>query len=667
MSTNKNKEEKKTLTLADMGLEDETPAEAAAKHAEEAAKPTKVIHDKSGEGDIEVFDANSVDKKEVERLMQESDKKEEEAEKKPVIPTPNMKPGPNGSTDGKSHYQKADLSKYVSKKKEEDNPIRKTLDTFYDYADKGIEREKKELLSPTGRITEAKFKYIEEHYAILEKRAKNNDRLASRMKAVGELIDTDPRFDGITDHERKGYILFVVAHDEKTGVNNEYFGIEHKKGEPYKPSSRLSSDANREIEALVKEEDEDDLTDFYSDEAELDLGTNKTDKPAVPDISKATVQEDEDDKDNVDLLLSDDDTTDTEEEEEDIAETMPEEQRKRILNDYHDQLVNDLNLNTADELEGFTIQTKPIKLNAALRDKQINSMSIIWPLQFSGIPVELTPFSGEEIMALSPTNTNFDTVEGLKTIFTTIYHHIINPGKPKFEIWLRQISDYDIDGLLFAVYVANFKDTNYITYECPNKKCKKIFLVKKDIMEMVTFPNDEVKKRFEQIQKKETVMTQMYKSHPRRISEDYAIGFVSQSIYSNLFEPAALDKEFTDKYSSIVDIMPNIDKVYRIDKANKSLIPISFGVDKTSLKKTVMRKVKGLDVIFKTFTPDERSIAIGEARKISRNFDKDKITYSIPATTCPSCKEEIKRVDANPLNLLFTRAQLPIVAASIQE
>ena len=189
----------------------------------------------------------------------------------------------------------------MSKKKEEDNPIRKTLDTFYDYADKGIEREKKELLSPTGRITEAKFKYIEEHYAILEKRAKNNDRLASRMKAVGELIDTDPRFDGITDHERKGYILFVVAHDEKTGVNNEYFGIEHKKGEPYKPSSRLSSDANREIEALVKEEDEDDLTDFYSDEAELDLGTNKTDKPAVPDISKATVQEDEDDKDNVEI------------------------------------------------------------------------------------------------------------------------------------------------------------------------------------------------------------------------------------------------------------------------------------------------------------------------------------------------------------------------------
>ena len=51
-----------------------------------------------------------------------------------------------------------------------------------------------------------------------------------------------------------------------------------------------------------------------------------------------------------------------------------------------------------------------------------------------------------------------------------------NANKPPFETWLKQISDNDVDGLLFAAYLANFKDTNYITYACPKKSCSNIFI-----------------------------------------------------------------------------------------------------------------------------------------------------------------------------------------------
>ena len=282
----------------------------------------------------------------------------------------------------------------------------------------------------------------------------------------------------------------------------------------------------------------------------------------------------------------------------------------------------------------------------------------------------MSTFSGEEIINLNPQTTSFETVAGLKKIFATIYRHITNANKPSFEVWLRQISDFDIDGLLFAIHAVNFKDTNYITYECPNPKCKKLFLEKKDIMDMVVFPNDKVKERFYKIQASEAVDSQFYKSHPRVINDRYAVGFISASIYSNLFEPASLSDEFANKYRSIVSILPNIDTIYLIDKASKTLSPIDFDNDKdkdNSLSKATMRKVRGIETVFKTFTPDERAIVSTEAAKIATKFAQDKITYAIPETKCPTCGEIIPARPSNPLNILFTRAQLPTAAAYIPE
>lgn len=651
------KKEKK-ISLADLGVEETDDTEVKKEEKKTKATPKSV----------------SIDAGEVEVIKGEPEPVEEKKEETHHVVHP--------TGDGKEEYSEAidikDIAKNPPKKKVD--PIRKNLDNLYELADKGIERTKKEMNAPGGRINEAKEAYITTKYAQLEKRAKSSKTVREHIKKINEMMDTDPRFDDATEFERKGYILFQVAKDTKSGVDNDYFGIEETK---VNTRPRGSRDAEKAIDSITTKDDDD----LSLDDDIVTIGTNKGPSSVMPDISindpddveeDTTMSSSSTDTSSTKTQVDDDDSlvlTDEDDTIEDLTgiDELSEEEVKEIIKEYRDDLVEKLQLEKSDDLEGFTVSTKPIKLNRALvvtSESRKSNITLTWPLQYSGKNIEMNTFSGEEIINLNPNTTSFETVAGLKKIFATIYRHITNANKPSFEIWLRQISDFDIDGLLFAIHAVNFKDTNYITYECPNPKCKKLFLEKKDIMDMVVFPNDKVKERFHKIQASEAVDSQFYKSHPRVINDRYAVGFISASIYSNLFEPASLSDEFANKYRSIVSILPNIDTIYLIDKASKTLSPIDFDNDKdkdNSLSKATMRKVRGIETVFKTFTPDERAIVSTEAAKIATKFAQDKITYAIPETKCPTCGEIIPARPSNPLNILFTRAQLPTAAAYIPE
>ena len=590
-------------------------------------------------------------------------------------------PHPRRDNNGESHLTAVgDINKFLGREpKKKTSPIEDTRADLYKLADEGLDRTKKDLLRPGGRIDEAKQKYIEAAWPKLLERAKNNKRLKEQIDNLNKIFDNDARFDDITEFERHGYILYIVARKD-TGIDNKYLGIIDNDESNTTKGPRFSADAQREIDQIIEYNSDIDFSDL-DDEETLSIGTSKRPSPAIPDIennpsdnaerpdiSKAKVEEDKVElQDDIRLLEIDKTNEEEIENDEDATDYISDEQTKQIQKEYRQELVQKLRLDRTNDLEGFVVETKPIALNRALKAKSHNGFTYLWPLPYTGIGVEMTPLKGDEIIQLNPTNTDFETVKGLSTVFSIFYHHITNPNKAPFETWLRQISDYDIDSLIFGAHAATFKDSNYITYECTNPKCKKVFLQKKDIMDMVTFPNDEAKQRFNDILAKDTVMKQTYKTTPKRISEDYAIGFVSQSIYSNLFEPASLDNDFAKKFAPIVQVMPNIDKVYRIDNQRRTLTPIDFKIVEGSLSKTVEKRVKSLHTIFQTFTPDERSIVIAEAQKISQQMNKWKINYSIPETTCPHCQTVIPKRESNPLNILFTRAQLPIVVAYIPE
>ena len=685
--------DEKKLSLSDLGVEDDTNT-SENKKVEITVTPAKTMDYQppisnvtvSEPVDGPVVNAERPEKRYVTPHDREDAIKKAEEEKLRRVQEAVTETVHDSS--GATYKEIKNINAFLGRKpKKKEDPIRKNLDNLYKKVDDNIDRTKKDLSRPGGRIDEGKRKYVEWKYPKLMSRAQNNKRLQAMIDKVNQIIDTDPRFDGISDYERKAYILFVVSKDYNTGVDNKYFGIEEQKTNS---APRSSNDNIKAIDDIIKETDS--LGIDFSDDGDddfLSLGTNnyssnaKVDKKfkpekievkddedvnVIPDASEATVDDKDEKLDSDNVFLTEDADEKEDPSDEDMADIgVSEEQIKENQKEFREELIQKLRLNRTDDLEGFTVSTKPIAINKALKPKHVNSFSYTWPLLYTGIGAEITPLNGDEIINLNPSNTNFETVRGLNTIFSILYRHIINPNKAPFETWLRQTSDYDIDSIIFGAHAATFKDTNYLTYECTNKKCKHIFLQKKSIMDMVVFPNDETKERFNSILDNDGVMSQTYKSTPKRINEDYAIGFVSQSIYSNLFEPASLPSDFTKKYAPIISLMPNIDKIYRIDNENRQLIPINFGVVENSLSKTVQRKVKSIYTILQSFTPDERSIVVAEAQKIANQLDKWKITYAIPETVCPKCGQKIERQESNPLNILFTRAQLPIVAAYIQE
>ena len=653
-------EEKKQLSLSDLGIEkEETPADKAEKK--------NTITQADG-GTVQSFTPSV----KVEDVI----KPEEDKEKKHVIPKPTGGRASSGYEGFKTVTDINEIAKNPIKPKED--PIKKTMDGLYQLTDKGIERTEKELTKPGGRIDYAKHEYVKNKYNQLMNRAKSNKNLEKKIKALNDFMDTDARFDDVSDYERQGYIIFKIARDDTVETNDDYFGV---KADQKAPRFRNSHDAAIEIEKVTEEKDTD-AEDFYDDSKTAVLSDAD---PMIPFKDDEPKEEEHDDslEPTEDItsdaeLLSDDnevkdssveiDTDDVIEEDDSIDEDdieLSDDQQKKILNNLKTGIVNNLGLKKMHSIDGFTIANRSIKLNNALEGNGFKP-SITWGLQFSGTPIEMTPLSGEELIMLSPNQTKYDTVAGLRTVFSIIWRHIINKNKPAFDVWLKQISDYDVDCLLFGVYVANFRDTNVITYECPNKKCKNAFVKKFPIEDMLVYPNDKIKEKFQKILRKDTEGTSLYKTHPIAINDNYAIGFITQSVYSNLFEPASLTEDFSKKFKPIIDIMPNIDTVYKIDSINRTLVPISFGKSDT-LQKTVMRKVKALLQIMKRFTPDERAIVISEASKIAVNFNNDRIKYRLPETTCPVCGEKIPEQIVTPLDLLFTRAQLPIIAASIQE
>lgn len=718
--------DEKKLDLSALGLEQEaTPAEQAASNAAtQTTTETPVIHNEKidtkvikdperGEVKIDIvksdIDPNSIPRPKLKPPT--LDKKGNELKvARPIRPT--------GDAGYNNDYQEiTDINKIaknpISKKKD---PIRDTLNGLYGKADAGIERAKAEATKPGGRIDEAKHKYIDTQYALISKRAKNSKNLKKKIATINEIIDTDPRFDGITDYERKAYIVFKVAHDENVGINDESFGISDA---DVGTRFRNSAEASKAIEKQVSNDpDEIDDNKFvigedtssslpFKEDVEEKKEEVKAEDPPVIDLPKKEPVEkvvDEDDNDSLPVKEEEDEETDIDvnldksiktqsvfaskpntepvagsddEEEEivdtdDIEEETPEEARSRRKKNgeiFLEQIDTVLNLKGIDHALDDYEMGSPISLSMAIDHKKNVAPipRVTWGLQYTGTSFDMTPYSGEELIQFQKEPKEFENLKNLRTIFTIMYNHYVVPKKPKFETWLKQISNYDIPCLMFGMYLACYSKSNYMPYECHNPKCGKIFLEKKEPLDMVIFPNEDSKKRFNSILQKDSVPTRLYRTKPTKINEKYSISFVTPSIWSATFEQAALSDEIKTKFQNLTNLMPYIDCIYLNDNVNKKLNRIMFGAIENDVPKTVLRKVKGLASIFKTFNSDELNRISFEIGKIAASLNEEQISYQIPATTCPDCHTEINRSERGPLELLFTRAQLLTMKAIIPE
>ena len=668
-------EEVKQISLSELGLEAETtPAEKAAAN-ENAVEVTPITEEQPP--------ITTVSKSSLTDAVEPTEVQAAKSSLAEIAKNTSI------GDDGLTQYGEVihNVDKIAKKPRTKpDDAIKKNFDNLVDMADHEIARTKSELTGPEGLITKGKEEYVNNQYEKLMARAKNNPHLSEFIKKIEEIIETEPRFDGITDYEHKGYILFTVARDKTVETNNDYFGI---KEETIKRVPRMSSDVAKEVDSFTNDKEEEDEFSFLDDDT-VELGV--TPKSVLPiqgedeeikeeaskkesDDTKVTnsmaekeIKEDVDEEDvSYSSALAEEEDPEEKELMADVESDEPElteEEIRALSQQYKSQVLEELKLERTNDLDGFSISNKPIKLKSALQVER-SSYTVTWGLQYTGKPIEMTPISGEELLQLNPQNTDMTSINGLRTIFNIMYRHTVGK-KPDIDTWLKQISVYDLDCMIFAMYMANFKDTNYLSYQCPNNKCNNLFINKKDVKDMVVYPNDEVKQRFEDILHSRPVKSKLFRTKPIQVSRDYAFSFCTESIYGDMIERAALTDEFASKYANVVQIMANIDTIYKIDNVTKQLYPIDLGVVEDSLSKTVMRKVKAIYEIMKNLSSDEHATLMGEVYKITRVFTDDKITYQIPSTECGKCHTTIEATPQGALQLLFTRAFLPIGALSIQ-
>ena len=709
---------KETMSLADLGLEDEvTPAEKA----EQEAK--KVVTESGTQ--ITVKKAN------IEEVV-------EEEKPKRFIPRPKQD-AKIGDDSEKNFNVITDINKIaknpISSTKNQISGPQRMLNDLNALADKGIEREKNELSAPGGRIDEAKQKYVEDRYASLIKRSKVSKQLANKIKFYEDAMETDPCFDGISDYERKGYILYKVANDDSIGITDKSFGLAQ---ESIRKNRMSSAEATKSVDnmtgnqiddegnedqfvlgtgsedAIMRVASSDDVT---AEKESNEIGTNPVAIDTVFNEAERIVEEgiQEDPEDEIisaeqaeaeDAMpevevkssemvndLINPESSITEEVMDDINEEVKDKdpfmEAYGITNDAYDKMRIDylknaaqlLNIEEKNDLNDLE-QSTTVNLNTALKmfmqqkkAQNTQPLHVTWPLMHTGIPVITTAFSGQELTQFiddiqdgfvgDENNPNPEpTVEQLMSIFSALYNHNVGRGRPTFTTWLKSISSADFNNLIFSQYVAQFESNNYLSYQCPKKGCSRLFLEKKSIMDMISFPNDKTKERFEKIKRGESVVSGLYKTPPVPINEYFAISFAVPSIYSMNFEPNSLSKEFRAKYSSVTGFMPMFEGVYVIDRRNNKFHKIDFGVVKDSIEKTTIRKVQGIMKVIVQFNIDQRSKIYGEYLKVLKNMTGDDISYHIPHKKCPICQSEIPEYATDPIGALFMRARLSIEAAS---
>lgn len=333
------------------------------------------------------------------------------------------------------------------------------------------------------------------------------------------------------------------------------------------------------------------------------------------------------------------------------------------------------------------ISTAPIsasKILGKVAPRVVDTASV--PLIHTGRTMTFSALVGDEIPMLN--SQEYDgPLEAARQIFTIIYNHDMDPNKPvNFDVWLKSICEWDTPQLYWGLYKATFKNTNFLTYNCP--ECGNTFITEIPIEDMIRISPDCVNEKALR-ERIDTIIKEGNNSLPSRlksefvqISPDYGVSIKAPSIYTILFETSALDRNFRRKYSQIINLASYIDGIYKITEG--VAVPVNTTVP-DNVTKSAKIKIVTLYKIMQTMSTDETAALSGQIVSL-RQHVKDEFQYFVPATDCEGIYGPIKdkegkmltgkkcthhfdeqtMASANspltPLELLFTRHQLAQLA-----
>lgn len=314
------------------------------------------------------------------------------------------------------------------------------------------------------------------------------------------------------------------------------------------------------------------------------------------------------------------------------------------------------------DISSFTLSKKHITANNAIRHTESSETTVDWVLLNTGVKVTMREFKGYELEALNPQNadqskTRFNM---FRDIYKLIYNHIVDENKVPFDVWIKSVKFVDLSDLYFAVYMACFSGANSIPYACTNPKCKHVFMSNYKFSDMVKYKNDEAKEKVQEILNGENYVDGTENVEIVMISDQYAVGIKSPSIYNIIFEPSLLDEKFSTKYADFLSYIAYIDEVYYIDKENHELIPIDTSINERNVTKEYKNKIMQYSKVFRTLSSDQLMNFRGALQSFTSELEL--IDYVIPSATCPKCATILKEEITEPESMLFIRQQLHLIA-----
>ena len=471
------------------------------------------------------------------------------------------------------------------------------------------------------------------------------------------------RINAITEKQREEYeeakeaeYIKRMEEEDKESVGTSFNNVEDDSDD-----YSYADDSSDTDDFTVSKEEAKHHTLNVADNAEA---KNETITPAEDkEISKPIIKKAAETEDDI---LSGIDAKDlfTDDDEEETSTSSDDDDTDKQFEELKTEVKKKINpIRKAFDLSKFTIAQKSMNAQKVMKLAVRSHQNIAdWVLYSQGRPISLTGLSGPEILKLNPENSNRNRLNTFRDMYRIIYDHIYDANKPEFETWLKQTHFIDIQHIYFGLYMATFGGSNFITYSCTNDKCKNVFIKDIKFEDMVKYKDDSVKKKVQDILKMDstTPSNDEYETDLVQISDNYVFAIKTPTIWNVIMETATLSDKFLENHADLIDLVSYIDKIYLIDAANQTLVPVDTKPDPNDQAKTSARRIRAFYDIISTLNSED----FYNLRAKIAEYDKssDELSYQIPACTCPKCATEIAANESIlPENMLFTRHQLAAI------
>ena len=508
----------------------------------------------------------------------------------------------------------------LEKRKPEKSEFEKEI---MDDLDKAVAREKESITERINAITEMQRKEFEEQMAAKEEAEYKRVETEEQPTVKSSSGDDDIDWDNLFDDDEKTTEDKPVKHSPITRYVEEdtaQYTIPNMDSEPAKIDSEV---------------EEDDL------DGDEDTTTNTIEEVVEDPKPIASSNEISDDLDKDLAAEIGEEVPDTDS----IMKRFAENVKERIA-----PITKRFNLND------FTVGESPItRLDIKMMGLSHVSVADHF-LPNAGKIISCSALSGSELMAMNPENSNRSRLNTLKDIYSIMYKHVVSEKPKTFDEWLKTTRFNDLEHIYFALYKATFGGSNFMTYECPNKKCQDVFIEDVSFEDMINYADDETKAKMQAIMSSGDSSITPYEIVRQQISNNLAIGIRNPSIYNVVIEVSGLSDSFLEKYQDLMDIIVFIDNIYYIDYEHQVLEPVDFMPDKNNIAKTIARRIKIIADILRSLPSDnyfELRKAVADAFPSLAG-----VTYKIPAATCKKCGTQIPERVIGAQELLFMRHQL---------